>query len=526
MPKYTVPPRIRAALPIAVLLAAATVQAQHSHPGCPDVKEGDFRKVSVIDKTNSNITEPIKFVFAKDGRIFWIERQGLVRRWHPATKVVTTLTRINVYLQNTRGGMGIILDPDFETNNWIYVVYTPNVAPYGAFHLSRFTVSGDAAQDEKVLLKVNWTPGAGQHASGSLAFDNAGNLFWGLGDATNPHNAGATIDGYAPIASNVAVNDARRTAGNTNDLNGKILRIKPEANGTYSIPAGNLFPPGTAQTRPEIYAMGFRNPWTLWYDKPTGWLFVGEVGPDANAANGQKGPAAMDELNVVKTPGNYGWPFIGGKNVAYNNFDYAAGQSGPLFNPNALVNNSPNNTGLKELPAARPSLLAYSHDGRSVDQTRHTVLGGSAGGTSVALPVYRYDPGLQSAIKLPPHFDNVWFFSDWVRNTFWAANLDAQADNVTDVKRPFPGISFVNVINGAIGPDGALYLIEYGPTFFASPSSQRISRIEYTGSCSPTSLAGSPGGRGAGHSPRGPRFQVRLGEGKVYYGGRDIQGRL
>ena len=67
--------------------------------------------------------------------------------------------------------------------------------------------------------------------------------------------------GYAPLDERPgrAHFDAQGTSANTNDLRGKLLRIKPQPDGTYSIPAGNLFAPGEMGTRPEIYAMGFRN---------------------------------------------------------------------------------------------------------------------------------------------------------------------------------------------------------------------------------------------------------------------------
>ena len=71
-------------------------------------------------------------------------------------------------------------------------------------------------------------------------------------------------------------------AGNTNDLRGKILRIHPEDDGTYTIPEGNLFPKGTEKTRPEIYVMGDRNPWRISIDSKTGYIYWGEVGPDAS----------------------------------------------------------------------------------------------------------------------------------------------------------------------------------------------------------------------------------------------------
>jgi cytochrome c len=468
------------------------LHAQHAWPGCDDLKAGDFRKINILDKNKyPGLNEPIKMALAKDGRLFWIERAGAVKRWDPKTTTMVTLLEIDVYLNNTRGGMGITLDPAFESNSWIYVVYTPNRNPFGTFRLSRFSLAGDKLQDEKIVLDLAFAPGAGQHASGALAWDNDGNLFWGTGDETSPANiSGISVDGYAPIVNQEPKLDARRSSGNTNDLNGKILRIHPEADGKYSIPKGNLFSEGTALTRPEIYSMGHRNPWTLWFDRPTGWLFVGEVGPDATGENGGKGPAAQDELNVVKNPGNYGWPFLGGQNIPYNNYDYVANKSGALFNPNALENLSPNNTGLKTLPAARPALLAYGHDGKSSDQGKFPLLAGANSGTAIGGPVYRYDPNLDSKVKLPPHFNNVWFFGDWMRNWWYAANLDSTASSVTAVKKPFAGISFDNVIAGAIGPEGALYLIEYGNAYFTSPNVQKISRIEYTGNCLPSQTTG------------------------------------
>ena len=91
------------------------------------------------------------------------------------------------------------------------------------------------------------------------------------------------------------------------------MRITPLTNGTYTVPAGNLFPGGTGGL-PEIYVMGARNPYRIFVDKDRNdWLFWGEVGPDAGTA-GTQGPVGMDEINLTKSPGNYGWPYFSGKN--------------------------------------------------------------------------------------------------------------------------------------------------------------------------------------------------------------------
>lgn len=507
---------------MAVLIGLACTNGfgQHAWPPCPDLKEGDFRKVSLIDKVNHPaLNEPIKLDVAPDGRVFFIERGGAIKRWDPKDKSTATLGTLAVHKASTRGGMGLLLDPSFETNGWIYVVYHPDLAPYTRHLLSRFTMVGERLQEEKLMLSIPLVAGTGNHASGAMAWDPQGNLFLGLGDAISPFNIGQySVDGYAPIVSQHENLDARRTAANTNDLNGKILRIHPESDGSYTIPTGNLFPPGTALTRPEIYSMGHRNPWTLWCDRPTGWLFVGDVGPDALQGNPEKGPAAQDEFNVVKSAGNYGWPFLGGRNLPYNNYDYGAGISGALFNPDALENVSPLNTGLRILPPARPAFLAYGHDGKSPDQIRFPLLGGQGRGAPISGPVYRYNPSLKSSTKLPPHFDRVWFLGDWERRTFLAGTLDSTGSALTAVTKPFPGLAFSGFSGGTIGPDGALYLIEYGEASYSSTSAQRISRVEYTGTCAPA----SPLAVGTTVSAeRRPRLTVQLERGRLLWSNRE-----
>ena len=133
-------------------------------------------------------------------------------------------------------------------------------------------------------------------------------MFLSTGDDTNPFAS----DGYAPIDFREDREgwDALRTSGNTNDLRGKILRINPENDGTYTIPEGNLFPDGMEKTRPEIYVMGNRNPYRISVDKKTGFLYWGEIGPDAGKTSPDRGPEGFVEFNQARKPGIYGWPFL------------------------------------------------------------------------------------------------------------------------------------------------------------------------------------------------------------------------
>jgi cytochrome c len=501
-----------------ILVIAFTLPAiaQFSYPNCTDLKDGDFRKLSLIDKINHpELTEPMKLDIAKDGRLFWIERAGAVKVYEPGSKKITLLLELSVTVQSTRGGLGLSLDPEFTHNNWVYLGYTPKGSPPDRHQISRFTLVADRLQDEIVLLKIPLLANTGNHATAAMAWDKSGNLFISLGDAISPFNSDPYFtDGYSPLVSQNSGLDARRTAGNTNDLNGKILRIHPENNGSYTIPVGNLFPAGTTGTRSEIYSMGHRNPYTIWFDSTTGWLFVGEVGPDALTADPERGPSAQDEFNVIKSPGNYGWPYLGGNNIPYNQYDYEAKKTGTQFDPTALQNLSPFNTGLKNIPPGRPALLSYGHDGKSPDQIQFPLLGGALGGAPIGLPVYRYRGELESKIKLPPHFDGKWFIADHQRLWFLMATLDPLGEKIVKVQNPFPGLTFHGVTGGTIGPDGALYLIEYGEVDYSSSSAQRISRVEYQGSCLPTVATRSlfPS---IGRQPMQPRLKVDLGHGQI-----------
>ena len=96
--------------------------------------------------------------------------------------------------------------------------------------------------------------------------------------------------------------DARRSAGNTNDLRGKVLRINVNADGSYTSPAGNLFPESQDtddKTRPEIYAMGFRNPFRIQVDD-NDVAYVTDYSPDSDAPENFRGPAGTGRVEVVR----------------------------------------------------------------------------------------------------------------------------------------------------------------------------------------------------------------------------------
>ncbi len=233
----------------------------------------NFQKV-VLDENTLN---PMAMDISIDGRVFYVERGGAVKMYNPQTNLASTIGNIPVYSGSEDGLLGIALDPNFATNQWIYLFYSaPSPSEQ---HVSRFTLVGDQVNmaSEQILLRIPVQRTNSNHSGGSLDFDASGNLYIALGDNTSPFAS----NGFAPIDERPGRSDwdAQKSSSNRNDLRGKILRIKPESNGTYSIPAGNLFPSNGSQGRPEIYVMGNRNPFRFSVDPETGWLYWGEVGP-------------------------------------------------------------------------------------------------------------------------------------------------------------------------------------------------------------------------------------------------------
>ncbi len=433
-----------------------------------------FHKVVLEDKCD----DPMELCIAPDGRVFFLERGGQLRIWKPDTKRTVLAARLEVfrnYNGSKTGGwedglLGMQLAPGFATNHWIYLYYSPQGVSEN--RLSRFVLNGDTLDlsSEKIVLRVATQRDICCHAAGSLAFDAQNNLYLSTGDNTNPFES----DGYSPTdyRPNRYAFDAAKSAGNANDLRGKILRIHPEPDGSYSIPQGNLFPPGTRKTRPEIYVMGCRNPFRISVDPRNQTLYWGDVGPDAREPKPERGPAGFDEINRTTTGGNFGWPFLLADNKPYRQYDFAAKMSGDAFDPKQPINSSPNNTGPRELPPAQPAWIWYPYS----PSTRFPQLG-SGGRTACAGPTYYFDPALKSERKLPAEYNHTLFIYEWMRNWIQAIKLDANG-NIESI-RPFAAhLKLRKPEDMELGPDGALYVVEFGTNWEKNKDSQ-IVRIEY-----------------------------------------------
>ncbi len=222
---------------------------------------------------------------------YLIDRTGVIKRWSrqggaftPAGDFADLRDRVQTSVQGNEGEMGLLsiaLHPRFAQNGQVYVYYsgagTQGSATEG--RISRF-ISRDNGltldkDSEEVLLRVPRT--SALHWGGSLQFGPDGFLYAAFGDGRQ----------------HTLVQDL-------GSLLGKMIRIDVSATTGYTVPASNPFV-SRAGARPEVYALGFRNPWGWSIDPVTGDIWVGDVGE-----------STFEEVNRVVKGGNYGWPILEG----------------------------------------------------------------------------------------------------------------------------------------------------------------------------------------------------------------------
>jgi len=440
-------------------------------------EENRFTKVVLED----NLNEPTELTVLDEDRILFLQRNGEVRMYKNSTQELKTIAQIPVRTtyagrENSRaedGLLGLNKDPNFEENNWIYIFYSSPEKP--ANILSRFEMKGDELllESEKQILEIPVQLKECCHTGGSIAWGPDGNLYLSTGDNTNPHES----NGYSPSDERPGRGpfDAQKSSANTNDLRGKILRITPQPDGSYTIPEGNLFPEGTPKTRPEIYTMGHRNPYRISIDQKTGFLYWGDVGPDASIADPNRGPAGHDEIGQAREAGNFGWPYFVGDNKAYHKYDFAKKVSMGPWDPNAPVNTSPNNSGLEKLPPALEAFIWYPYA-----PSEEFPLPGTGGRNAMAGPVYYFEDFKDAERAFPEYYDGKLFIYDWMRGWIMVVTMDDKGD-LKSMERFMPSYKFSNPMDMAFAENGDLYVLEYGTAWFTQNKDARLVRIEYNG---------------------------------------------
>jgi cytochrome c len=489
----------------------------------------NYEKVTLNDEPG----EPMSLAVLPDGRVLHNTRGGQVRLYDPATGASPVITTVPVYSHDEDGLQTLSVDPDFATNRWVYLYYapvlntpvddpsTPGVnegdAPLsstdptvwdkfkGYNQLSRVklvetpTPHLDMATEQQIL-RVGVDRGICCHVAGKVKFDGKGNLFLITGDDTN---AGGS-DGFTPIndgATAAPALDARRSAANTNDLRGKLLRIKVRANGTYTVPKGNLFPEAEdhdGRTRPEIFLMGLRNPFRFDVDA-SGRVYVGDYSPDSRTASPTRGPEGTGRWFSTNKAGNYGWPLCVSPSLPYIDWDFDTQTPGSRFNCGAPVNDSRHNTGLRVLPAVEQAQFWYTYEARTpcageyLDTPPTTCdfkwpVIGTGGVGPHGGPLYTYDSESTSETKFPEYYQNSVVFGEFTRDKLFMMRTDGKG-NLLGVEQFLPGTVFDNPMEMEFGPDGNLYVLEYGDGFFRPNPDAQLSVIRYVkGTRSPVAV--------------------------------------
>jgi glucose/arabinose dehydrogenase len=217
--------------------------------------------------------------------LFIVEQGGTIKILQNGALLPQPFLNISnkVIFQGEMGLLGLTFHPGFQTNRKFYVNYVRNAGGQFQSVIAEYLASAtnpnqaDPAS-ERILLVVDQISNFVNHKAGQLAFGPDGFLYFGLGDgggAGDPFGHGQ----------------------NTQTLLGKLMRI--DVNSTspdkpYAIPADNAFAAGGGL--PEIYAIGFRNPWRFSFDRKSGRLFMADVGQDK-----------FEEIDIVQKGGNYGW---------------------------------------------------------------------------------------------------------------------------------------------------------------------------------------------------------------------------
>lgn len=497
------------------------------------------------------IGEPHGVSAADDGTIFYVGRGacatgpvvswdnpdvglgcGTIHQWDPETGEPTLLTTLDVFGNRGSGGelvkteeglFGIEPDPNFAENNWLYVYWMPHESidrekRVGMRTISRFTYdpSGPSIDQSTRVDLLEWPTQIHSccHAGGGMDFDDDGNLYVSTGDNNSSQgSSGYSGNNWEKEYAGISFQDARRTSGNTNNLNGKILRIHPEADGTYTTPKDNLFTGeegGGGKARPEIYVMGVRNPSRIQIDPDTDWLTAAWVGPDAYAPDPELGPAKYETATIITSAGNQGWPYCMGNRQPYRNRSND--------DPEVLTNwydcenpknTSPRNTGLVNLPPVRNNMMWYSPGGGGPtfprdengipsyeeDEVTYTQPYLRGGGQAVMSgPTYRLSQvAKDSDVAWPEYWEGKWLIGDQSNpNNRIAVTPDP--DGIEDQKPPAFAEDLRHIIRSGggdnqvqswmdaeFGPDGALYMLDYGSGFFTLHENQKLSRITYQG---------------------------------------------
>ena len=477
-----------------LISAFALPAAAQTLPPVETIVHGDIE----LQLLATQLADPTNMDIAPDGRVYIAERTGRVKIWSQDGSLVEA-GRIGVDskagqcgdcegLSLDEGGLhGILLARDFPETGHVYLYYSvPNsldspVDPpkhpkargpqetEGKFRLSRFTITGDQLDlGSEVQLFENpaeWFHCC--HYGGDMEWLADGTLILSTGDDTISSLSG----GYSPRDYRVGqeFNNADLTSQNLADRRGKMLRIDvADVDGDGSdIPRDNPHV-GNPDADPYVYARGFRSPYRFAIDPVSQNVLTGNVGPDGRWPDPTRGPAAHEEIEIIPPGGgtNHGWPHCIANNTPYNDYDWVTGQAGAPLSCDGM----------------EPAAFTYSYTPYPTTNSNHLMAAG-VGNAVMAGVVYRGDEA--GALALPDRFDDKLFFFEWSRDGVFTLPVNAQGEIVNDSADDVGLVedALTNPIDMALGPDGAVYVLEYGGSLY-NGTGAKLQRFKCSG-CNP-----------------------------------------
>lgn len=259
---------------------------------------------------------PTAMDFAPDGRLFVCQQGGQLRVIENGILLAAPFVTITTTANGERGLLGIAFDPNFASNQFVYVYYT-DITPPIHNRVSRFTANGNVAVagSETPIVELDNLSSATNHNGGGIHFGGDGKLYIGVGENADPSNSQS-------LANRL----------------GKLLRINADgtipSDNPMSFPGISGSPSGANRA---IWAVGLRNPYTFGFQPGTGRLFINDVGQ-----------STWEEINEGIVGSNYGWSICEGfcapSNPNYRDplFEYGHGSSdttgcaivgGAFYNP-------------------------------------------------------------------------------------------------------------------------------------------------------------------------------------------------
>ena len=250
-------------------LIAFSCDAQENGPKIESPKNIDYTYEVVAD----SIDIPWGLTFLNANEILVTDKAGTL--YHVENGIKTELTGLPpVYVRGQGGLLDIAVAPNYAETGIIYFTTSSPLGEEKGGHTALYStqLENNTLVNTKLLYKGDFNTKKGQHWGSRIAFDNAGHLYFSIGDRGNRE---------------VNPQDITRDGG-------KIYRLNLDG----SIPTDNPFV-GKKNSRKAIYSFGHRNPQGMVTHPETGEIWTHEHGPRGG-----------DEINIIKPGKNYGWPII------------------------------------------------------------------------------------------------------------------------------------------------------------------------------------------------------------------------